>query len=169
MKKLLPNKIFSAVRDISAEKLLLEGKKGVIFDIDDTLVSHKCRTIPQETHDYLEGLKKSGIKIALVSNGSFERVEIISKQLGVFAQAKAKKPKKDALKTCLAHLDLPKEQTVFVGDQIYTDILCANRNQITGYLVRPIDRYENRFFYIKRLLEKPILKKYYKNEKNKMK
>ena len=169
MKKLLPDMIFQSVKEISAEFLIKEGKKGIIFDIDDTLLSHTIKTVPKETKEYINSLRDNKIKIALVSNGSHERVRSISEQLGLFAKAKAGKPKKAALENCIKNLNLAKEQIVFVGDQIFTDILCAKRNQISGYLVKPIDRYENPFFYIKRLFEKPVLKKYYKMQKNKKK
>ncbi|MBE6591775.1 MAG: YqeG family HAD IIIA-type phosphatase [Ruminococcaceae bacterium] len=165
MNKLIPDKVFCSVKEITPELLLKEGKKGVIFDIDDTLISHKMTLIPENIIKYISDLKSKGIRIALVSNGRPERVSVISQGLGLFATPKAGKPKKDALKSCLEHLDLPLEQVVFVGDQIFTDILCAKRNHLSGYLVKPIDKYENPFFYIKRVLEKPVLKKYYKRKK----
>ena len=47
--------------------------------------------------------------------------------------------------------------TLFVGDQLYTDIWGANRAGIHSILVKPIDKHEEIQIVLKRFIEKPFL------------
>ncbi len=166
--KLVPDRIFSSVYEITPELLEQYEIKGVIFDIDNTLTDDQSAEPTEELREFLLGLQRAGISLALVSNNSAERVERFNRSLGFFSTPNAQKPRKKSLLPGLDHLSLPKERVVFVGDQILTDVAAARRNGIRAFLVEPIRPYENPFFYLKRLLEKPFLFAYYRLEKRRI-
>ena len=56
----------------------------------------------------------------------------------------------------------PKDRTAIIGDQVLTDVWAGKRQKIRTYLVPPINDKKNLFFRFKRMLEKPIIRKYYK-------
>ncbi|MBQ9545248.1 MAG: YqeG family HAD IIIA-type phosphatase [Clostridia bacterium] len=158
--RFMPDADFGTVFEIRASIIKAHGVEGVVFDIDDTLVRHGTPLPDEKIKEYFSSLHESGIKTALVSNNSSERAQKFGKELGVKAFGNAGKPKKSALFAPSAELDAPVEKILFVGDQLLTDCLCAKRNGMKFFLVDPIDPYENKFFYLKRLLEKPLLKIY---------
>lgn len=167
--KLIPDRIFDSVFDITPQLAKEYGKTAIIFDIDNTLTADKTAEPDQRLRTYLNGFLQEGFSLALVSNNDARRVERFNGSLGLFATAKAGKPKKKALAPGLKYLARPYEEVLFVGDQILTDVWAARRHGLDAFLVTPIRRYENPFFYLKRLLEKPFLKAYYRREKKKAK
>ena len=156
----MPDLDFGSVFEISGELLKRIGVEGVIFDVDNTLVHHTVSLPDERLKAFAAGLAGRGIKLALVSNNSRERAEKFGLELGAPAFGKAGKPKKNALAAPMRSLGTAPEKTVFVGDQLLTDCLCAKRNGLRFFLVEPIDPWENPFFLIKRLIEKPLLKIY---------
>ena len=90
---------------------------------------------------------------------------MFNKDLGLPAYAKAKKPFKKRLKQAMADIGSSNDETVFMGDQIFTDVWAARNAGIRAILDPPIKDKTDAFTKFKRLLEKPILKKYRKNHK----
>lgn len=160
--RFIPDRIFDDVYQITPELLRRLGKTAVIFDIDNTLTCDKNAEPDDRLKTYLSSLTENGIQIALVSNNNRERVETFNRSLHFFTTPKAGKPKKSALIPSLGYFNAAKEQVLFVGDQVLTDVLAARKHAIHVFLVRPINRYENGFFYVKRLLERPFIRAYYK-------
>lgn len=58
-----------------------------------------------------------------------------------------------------------KENTVFIGDQLFTDILGAKRAGIYTYLVRPIAAHEEIQIVLKRKLERIVLFFYWRKKR----
>ena len=63
-------------------------------------------------------------------------------------------------------IDTTKEQTMSIGDQIFTDMWGANRAGIHTVLVKPIGKKEEIQIVLKRYLEKIVLY-FYRKSKNK--
>ena len=165
LQRLIPDRIFPTVYDITPKLVKEYQKTAVIFDIDNTLTADSDREPDEKLAEYLSSFSKKGIDVALVSNNNAERVEIFNRSLGLFATPKAGKPKKSALAPALKYFDRPNSQVLFVGDQILTDVMAARRHGLSAFLVKPIRLYENPFFYLKRLLERPFIFAYYRREK----
>ena len=155
--RFMPDKSVKRVTELDPQTLKSLGVEAVIYDVDDTLVSHRTAAPDEKLKEYLFSVRDAGIDVALVSNNGPERVETFDRDLGFFFTAKAKKPKKSALLPSLEHFKRDPAKVAFVGDQLLTDCLCAKRNGIRFFFVEPIDRYENPFFVVKRALEKPLL------------
>ena len=136
----------------------------IIFDIDNTVAAYDTAVPTEKAKQYLASLKEAGIDCMLVSNNSPERVRIFNEGLGLFAVPDAHKPSPDGLKACLSQ-SKNSGGAAFVGDQIFTDCLAARRAGIYCFLVEPIQPKETLFFKMKRIGEKPFIRRYKKLER----
>jgi len=147
---------------IKAEKLLEMGIKGVLLDIDNTLVTYDDPEPTESVLSWFNSLVEKGIKIAFISNNSKERVELFNKDLGYYAEGDAKKPSVKGYYRAMEKMGIKKSECAVIGDQVFTDMWAANRAGMYGILVDPIKDKKTLFFRAKRLLEKPIVAKYKK-------
>ena len=161
MNKFYPDRYFDDIYMARTELFRERGIKGIIFDIDNTLAPYEDELPNQKVRDYLSELEKAGIKIAFVSNNHKERVEKFN-VFGYYADYDAGKPSKRAIAKAMARLGTTPENTALCGDQIFTDIYAGKRMGLFCVLVKPIKDKKTLFFRTKRLLEKPILKRYMK-------
>lgn len=150
-----PKKYFDKKEDIPVEAYYQKGYRGIMFDIDNTLVPHDC-PIDDTTKAYINRLKEIGFSICLISNNDQERVKLFAEPLGVDYIYKAWKPAKKGYLEGMNKLGTTVENTLFVGDQIYTDIWGANNAGIYSILLDPIDPREEIQIILKRIPEKYI-------------
>ena len=157
--KLLPDVTVKNVHCLDKAFYEKNNIKGVIFDIDNTLVAHTEPTPPQDVLEYFHLLKEWGIKYAIVSNNTHERVHSFCKDLGIPYYGKALKPRKKYLKKTVAKLGIEKNECALVGDQLFTDIFGGNRMVFLTVLVTAVGSDETSFVSFKRKFEKKILEK----------
>jgi len=158
----IPDIIFETVYEIDFDLLKQKNIKGLIFDIDNTLVSYKQETPTEKVYALLNKLKNDGFDICFISNNSKERVDLFNKKFNYFSFPKANKPSVKYIKEALKSMNLETKEAVLIGDQIFTDTFAAKKLKIMSVLVKPIEPVETLFFKTKRFLEKPFIKKYYK-------
>ncbi len=168
-KKLMPDEILDSFRALTPEKLHKKNIKALILDIDNTLVTYDDPDPTEEVEKWLLSMKNSGIKLAFVSNNSDPaRVERFNKKFGFYATSKSKKPLSVGFNRALGNLEVKGSEAASLGDQIFTDVWGAKNVGAYAYLVPPIKDKTTLFFKFKRMLEKPLIKKYYKKKaKNK--
>ena len=159
---LVPEYFFERFDDVSAEFLLSIGVRGVLLDIDNTLEPYENALPSKHVLAWLDSLGAVGIKTAIVSNNGRARVDSFNESIGMPAYAKAGKPFKKNLLKAMSDIGTKKENTIFIGDQILTDVWAAHNAGIRAILVPPINDRKDAFTKFKRLLEKPILKRYEK-------
>ena len=162
---LVPEYRFERFNDVTVDFLLAIGIKGVLLDIDNTLEPYEHPTPGNHVLAWLDTLSIAGIKTAIISNNDWERVNLFNKQLRMPAYAKAGKPFKKNLINAMRDIGTDREHTIFIGDQILTDVFAAHNAGIRAILVPPINDKKDPFTKFKRLLEKPIIKKYEKGNK----
>lgn len=153
---LIPDFYYENVSCIDFKKLKDRGIRYVICDLDNTLDSHNQKTPSESALEFLNSLKQNGFKVCIISNGKFERVKKYLENYPLHFIAKAGKPLKKSYISAMAEIGAESTKTAFIGDQIFTDVLGANRVGLTTILVNPIEAYENSFFYLKRALEKAV-------------
>lgn len=150
---------------ITAKRLGRMGVKGLILDIDNTLTSHDAPEPEKAILDWLEQMKRDGIRLILLSNNHPPRVQPFADRLGLAFEADGKKPLPAGYRRAAAAMGLSVKECAVVGDQIFTDILGANLAGMPSILVTPIDYDEPVQIRFKRVLEKPILWCYGKIQK----
>ena len=158
----VPEYYFKAFNDASAEFLLGIGVKGIVLDVDNTLEPYENPLPGEHVKAWLSDLRDNGISAAIVSNNGGERINFFNSELGLPVYYKAKKPFKKNVLNAMRDMGTTKENTVLMGDQVFTDVWAAHNTGIRAILVPPINDKRDIFTKFKRLLEKPILKKYKK-------
>ncbi|MCR5686295.1 MAG: YqeG family HAD IIIA-type phosphatase [Lachnospiraceae bacterium] len=133
-----------------------KGYKGIVFDIDNTLVPHG-KPASDDAKELISRLKQIGYGICIVSNNEKERVESFCRELGCEGVWKAHKPDtKGYFKACSA-MKLSPASVLCIGDQLITDIHGGNRSGMHTILVNPITRAEEIQVIVKRKLEAPFI------------
>ncbi|MBQ8302883.1 MAG: YqeG family HAD IIIA-type phosphatase [Clostridia bacterium] len=159
---LVPEYRFDTYDQVTAEFLLSIGVKGVLLDIDNTLEPYEHPLPGERVLKWLNSLRSVGIKTAIVSNNDEERVDTFNKQIGMPAYSKAGKPFAKNLRRAMIDIGTSEDDTIFMGDQILTDVWAAHNAGIRAILVPPINDRRDTLTRFKRILEKPILKLYEK-------
>lgn len=147
------------VSDVTPESLRSRGIEHVLVDLDDTLVSSSDDRPARGVLEWVAGLKSAGIGVAILSNGSRERVAGFARLAGVPAIALAGKPFSHSFGRGMTALgNPPASKTAMIGDQLFTDVLGAKRAGLTTILVTPLSKGKLPHTRLARLLERMILK-----------
>ncbi len=144
---------------IDYESWYAKGKRALLFDIDNTLVPHGAPA-DEKAIDLFEKLNRIGFKTCLISNNREPRVRTFAEKVGALYLWKAGKPSPRGFESACAMMKESPEHTLFVGDQLFTDIWGANRAGIETILVEPIHPKEEIQIVLKRILERIVLKAY---------
>lgn len=151
--------------EIDYRQLYEHGIRGVIFDIDNTLVPHGAPADAQ-ARDLFEKLRVIGLDTLLLSNNKEPRVKSFADAVGSKYIYKAGKPGKKGYREAMKRMSTKPETTVFVGDQLFTDVWGAKKAGIVTYLTRPIHPKEEIQIVLKRRLEYIVLYFYHKKGGN---
>lgn len=144
------------------------GVRGIILDVDNTLVAFKSKQLDELYLQWINDRKKENYKLVIVSNNTGERVSHIAKMIDIPFISMGLKPLPFGLKRAVKMLGLPKNQILVVGDQIYTDVLGAHLTGLKVALMKPLsqnDSFVTKFF---RKLERPLRKRYSKDKEGKL-
>ena len=163
-KRFYPYAYVDSVFAINYQKLYNMGYRGLIFDIDNTLVHHGDDSTP-EIDDLFFRIQKMGCKTLLLSNNTEERIESFLKNIDSLYIHDARKPEKAGYEKAAEMLGIEKEKIMFIGDQVFTDILGANRCGLDSILVKFIRIDNNAPIGKRRHAENIILKFYRRNKK----
>ena len=154
-----PSEMKDSTYSIDFDALYKRGYRNVLFDIDNTLVRHGAPQTEQSLA-FLKGLMDKGFGVLFLSNNKEPRVKSFNDPLGAQYIYKAGKPGVKGYLRAVEMLGGTVENTIFVGDQLFTDVWGANRAGMHTILVKPIDKHEEIQIVIKRFFEKPILWSY---------
>ena len=162
-----PKGYFNKVSQISLEYLKENNIKGLILDVDNTLIDY-YRNISEETIKWANELKQSGIKMCILSNSNKkDKVKEVASKLGLEYLYFGMKPLKRGFKIAKRMLGLENSEIAAIGDQIFTDVLGANRMKMHSILVEPIEEKDILVTLIKRPIENYIKKQYLKTKDGK--
>ena len=162
---LYPNLYIKNVKEIKYEMLNKNNIKGLILDVDNTLLDY-YKNMLEGIDEWCKEMKEKGIKFCIASNSNNrEKVNKVSEKLGIPYVFFAKKPLKGGLNRAAKLMELKNEEVAVVGDQIFTDVLGANRCKMFSILVDPINEKDMFVTIIKRPIENLIKKNYKKGDK----
>lgn len=155
-----PTKILQSIYDIDFKQLKQNGIKGLILDIDNTLVAHGIEEANDKVISWIQQAEDLGMKVCIVSNNTEDRVIKFNEKLKVPTVHRATKPRKWAFIKASKIMDVSVKEIAVIGDQVFTDVLGGNRLGMVTILVTPIHTKEPVFIKFKRLLEKLVLRGY---------
>ena len=160
MDLLTPTYMFAHYYDVTPQFLTERGIRGLLIDIDNTLAPYEQPDPDERIHQWFGELEKHGIKAALVSNNHPPRVERFNRTLGLIAYADSGKPSKKTLIRAMNALEVSREETAMLGDQLLTDSYAGRHLGLPSIIVPPIHDKTNLFFRFKRWCERPFIRKY---------
>lgn len=159
-----PDNEADSTYEIDFETLYVKGYRGIIFDVDNTLVPHGVAA-DERAIALFERLRGIGFDTMLLSNNKEPRVKSFAGQVVSKYIYKANKPSTSGYEKAMELMGTTKETTLFVGDQLFTDVWGAKRTGIETYLVKPIHPKEEIQIVLKRRLEWIVLYFYHKQKK----
>ena len=160
--RFFPDRYVASTYVIDFEKLYSEGVRGLIFDIDNTLVPHGAPA-DRRAEELFARLKRIGFSCCLISNNQEPRVRMFNENIQVDYVYNAHKPSTKNYVKAMEIMGTGKDNTVFIGDQLFTDVWGAKRAGIPNILVKPIHPKEEIQIVLKRYLEKIVLHFYKKS------
>ena len=163
LKRFYPGEYVDSAYGIDYDGLYAEGYRGVIFDIDNTLVPHGAPADDRACALFAH-LKELGYQCTLLSNNKEPRVKSFNDVVRVSYIHRAGKPNPANYRRAMEQMGTTEANTLFVGDQIFTDVYGANRAGIRTILVKPIHPKEEIQIVLKRYLEKIVLYFYQKQK-----
>lgn len=161
IKQFTPDYFYKTVFDIDYSKLYDEGKRIILFDVDNTLIPYDVSLPSIELADLLDHIQQIGFKIILISNNRKQRIELFANACQLEYVYSATKPLKRGYKKVFKMLGIyDKSEMIAIGDQIMTDVFGAKRVKISVVLVKAIKKRSEKWYTkINRFMEKQILKK----------
>ena len=166
LQMMYPDEYVESTYRIDFKILYQKGYRGILFDIDNTLVPHGAPA-DDKAIELFRKLKKIGFQTCLISNNKEPRVISFCDQVDSKYIYKAGKPLPKGYLEGRDKMRTNQNNTLFVGDQIFTDVLGAKRADLYTILVKPIHPKEEIQIVLKRYLEKIVLFFYFRHQKKK--
>ena len=161
-----PGNYVDSAYEIPYEKLYERGYRGIIFDVDNTLVPHGAPA-DKRAIELFERLRAIGFSTCILSNNKEPRVSPFADKVGSPYIYKGGKPSRKGYERAMERMKTDRDTTFFVGDQLFTDVWGAKRSGIRSILVKPIHPKEEIQIIFKRQLEKIVLHFYYRQKSRK--
>ena len=158
---LFPSEEYDSTYNIPFEEYYAKGYRGIIFDIDNTLVGHGVPA-DDKVKSFFEELRNTGFKTFILTNNKEKRTRPFAEDVKSPYIFRSGKPSVKGYEEAMRIMKTDKSNTLFVGDQIFTDIWGANRAGIHSIFVKQIGPDPEIQIILKRLLEKPVLYYYRK-------
>ncbi len=155
--KFYPDETTDAVNTVDFRALMSRGFRGVAFDIDNTLVEHDMPAT-EDSARLFRRIHEAGLRICLLSNNHEPRVKAFAEAAGADAYIfDAHKPNAEGYLRAAELLRVKREELIFFGDQLFTDIWGAKNAGVHSVLVKPVGPEKYFHIVLKRWLEKPVL------------
>jgi HAD superfamily phosphatase (TIGR01668 family) len=155
LKIFYPKLYASSLVEIEPEFLEKLGLKGILLDLDNTIVRRDSNKFTKEVGEWLGEIRAHGFKLGIVSNNSRKRVSDVAGLLEIPAVHRAVKPLASPFRRAMNMLGTTPQETALIGDQIFTDIFGGNLCGLYTILVVPL---EGKEFWGTRLFSRPLEK-----------
>ncbi len=156
-----PREDYISPYQIPFEKYFQKGYRGILFDVDNTLVEHGQPATPRAVRLFAH-LRTLGFRTCVISNNKDERVKSFADAVQTDYIYKAGKPSVRGYQKGMRRIGTEPGTTLFVGDQIFTDVWGANRAGIYTILVKQVAEHEEIQIVLKRKLERIVMRGYWK-------
>lgn len=159
LKLFCPCRVIPAISEMVPEELFGRGIRGVILDLDNTVVPWGEEEVPPAHLAWTASAKECGLKLCLVSNSRARRTKKIARQLAIPWVSWALKPLSRGFLQAMKILDVSPLEIAVIGDQLLTDVLGGNRQGFYTVLVSPLSQREFITTKFNRILEAMAIKK----------
>lgn len=166
VERFYPDVYLDSTYSIDFDRLAKEGYRGVLFDIDNTLVPHGAPADARALRLFAH-LREIGMDYCVISNNQLPRVKSFAGAIQGKYIEDAHKPSTRNYKRAMEMMGCTPKDALFVGDQLFTDVWGAKRAGMRTILVKPIHPKEEIQIVLKRYLEKIVLYFYEKERRPK--
>lgn len=160
--RFVPDRIFDRMSDITPAVAAAAHIRGLVLDIDYTLAPRDVPLPDSGIIQCLGELNRAGVKLYIISNNHRGRVSRFAGALGIPFTCNGMKPFPGSFRRAVRHMDLLPHEVAAVGDQIYTDVFGAHLAGLQAWMVRPVGGSRSAFYRIRRGLEQPFIRRYYR-------
>ncbi len=162
-----PKGFFKRITDIDYKYLKDNNILGLILDVDNTLINYN-EELSEDIINWIDMQKKNKIKMCILSNSNkVKKIQKVANKLELEYIYFAMKPFKNGFNRALRILNLKNENVAVIGDQIFTDVIGANRMKMHSILVEPIEKKDIFITVLKRPIENMIKHRYIRKKENK--
>ena len=154
IERYMPDIYQKSIYYINYDKLYKKGVRCLLFDLDNTLIPPHVNKPTKRLKKLFDELKDKGFKIIIMSNSPKHRIEPFKSQLNVDACAFALKPRRDKYEKIMEKFKYKPTEVAAIGDQLITDVLGANKLDITSVLVNPLTEHDYTITIFSRIIEK---------------
>jgi HAD superfamily phosphatase (TIGR01668 family) len=152
-----PNRFASRLHEVTHEELEAAGIRGLIVDLDNTLLGYRETELGREHLDWVARAHDRGFRIVMLSNNFSERVRTIARQLGVECIPNALKPLPFGFLRAKRMLRMRRREIAVVGDQLFTDVLGGKMCGLYTILTEPIESKDLAITMFFRFFERIVL------------
>ena len=135
----VPDLMRESIYDLRPRMFTERGIRLVLLDVDNTLAPYTVREASEALRGWVLEMRAAGLELYILSNNKGDRPEAFAAALGLPYQKHSRKPFTQTARRIMAERRCAPAQTALIGDQIYTDVLCAKRCGAYAVLVRPIE------------------------------
>lgn len=164
LEKFVPDKYYKSIYDIDYVLLKNNGIKCLLFDLSNTIAPDTVKTPSRKTKDLFEDLKEMGFKLIILSNRLKKDVTPFKELLCVDSSYLSFKPLKRKYKKIMRLYNFKNTEIACIGDELFYDILGANRMKLLSILVNPISDNEFMMPKLNRKLENIVIDKLTKKD-----
>ncbi|WP_125769941.1 YqeG family HAD IIIA-type phosphatase [Companilactobacillus furfuricola] len=161
-----PTIMLNRITDIEPADLKALNITTIMTDLDNTILPWNSSEYTLSLRKWLNIMKMANIEVLVVSNNSYKRIEKAVADLEIGIVARAKKPLPFEIMKYLKDNNINKDEILFVGDQIFTDVLAGSLSGVKTVLVKPIVNTDAKKTRVNRFFERPLLKYLQKKDKN---
>lgn len=152
----IPQERYESIYEIDGKSLRERGVRLLLMDLDNTISPYGCNEPARNLAEWVAELRGAGVEPFILSNSRKPtRVQEFAGKLGVPFHRRAGKPKRGGFLAAMQEMGCSRRETAMVGDQIFTDILGANRAGVYSFLVRPL-RFDTIFRVLRYGIETPF-------------
>lgn len=155
-----PDYYLASMYELPSLLLWQKGIRAIVFDIDNTIEAFDVPEPSETARRFFKELKREGFHMCVLSNNKGERVKRFAACLGIPAVSRGGKPFTKKLRWCMKKMGVSAKETALVGDQVFTDVLCANLASATSVLTKPLTERDQWITKIKRPAERQVLRVY---------
>ena len=163
--KFVPTWYSKSIYDIDFAKLKSLNIKYILSDLDNTIVGYDVPVPNEKANGLIKEITKNNLELILISNNNMKRLDKFCSPCSLRFLSKANKPGSKRLTNFLIKNKIKKDDCVFIGDQLLTDMWCAKKAGLKCILVDPLQKKESIKTFFNRKIDKRIRKKYLKQGK----
>lgn len=152
-----PDRFAPRLSEVPLAELEAAGIRGIILDLDNTLVSWGGSEIAREHLAWVRAARDRGFRLVMLSNNFSDRVTGVASQMEIPFVANAMKPVPIGFIVALRVLKLPRRSVAVVGDQLFTDVLGGKLCGLYTILTVPLEPKDHPITNVFRFFERLML------------